>query len=138
MQCAAIPYRITQAGAFEVLLVTSRGKGHWIVPKGKVKPGKTAAGSAEEEAYEEAGASGTIDQAMVTSFELGGVGRKAEGSGEIMQVFGLQVETLALTWPEMFQRQRRWVSLDEAVTIVKGRQLRDALRTFAGHRAPVI
>lgn len=138
MQCAAIPYRVTQAGGFEVLLVTSRGKGQWIVPKGKVKPGTTAARSAAEEAYEEAGASGTIDQAMVTSFDVRGVGRKAEGAGEIMQVFALQVEVMALTWPEMFQRQRRWVSLEEAVTIVKGRQLREALGTFAALWSAVI
>jgi hypothetical protein len=45
MQCAAIPYRRTHAGELEVLLVTSRGKGNWILPKGKVKPGKSAAGS---------------------------------------------------------------------------------------------
>jgi 8-oxo-dGTP pyrophosphatase MutT (NUDIX family) len=138
MQCAAIPYRVTQAGVLEVLLVTSRGKGHWIIPKGKVKPGTSAAASAAQEAYEEAGVIGTIDQAMITSFDAGTTGWQAEGLRETMKVFGLQVEALALTWPEMFQRQRRWVPLDQAMTIVKGRRFREALGSFAAIIAPVI
>jgi hypothetical protein len=57
--------RRTPASDLEVLLVTSRGKGNRILPKDQVKPGKTAAALVVEELYEEAGARGTIGQALV-------------------------------------------------------------------------
>lgn len=137
MQCAAIPYRRMQNGDLEILLVTSRGKGNWILPKGKVKPGKTAALSAQEEVYEEAGAVGIVDQALVARFDL-----KAPMAGqdarEEMQIFSLEVETLALVWPEMFQRQRRWASLREALELVKNARIRRALKEFGTIMAPII
>jgi len=126
-----------QNGDLEILLVTSRGKGNWILPKGKVKPGKTAALSAQEEVYEEAGAVGIVDQALVARFDL-----KAPMAGqdarEEMQIFSLEVETLALVWPEMFQRQRRWTSLRDALELVKNARIRRALKEFGTIMAPII
>ena len=137
MLCAAIPYRRTLAGDIEVLLVTSRGKGNWSLPKGKVKPGKTAAISAQEEVYEEAGAQGTIDQPLVTRCEFPLI-ESGEGMAiEHMQIFSLEVEALLPTWPEMFQRQRRWVILEEAAKAVKGAHFRSALRKFASIMASI-
>lgn len=140
MQCAAIPYRRTQSGDLEILLVTSRGKGNWILPKGKVKPGKTAAVSAQEEVYEEAGAHGVVDQPLVTRFDLRRTATAADKDAvrEEMQVFSLEVESLALVWPEMFQRQRRWVSVPEALEVIRNARFRRALQDFATIMAPVI
>ena len=45
----------------QVLLVTSRGSGRWILPKGWPMDGKTPAASAAQEAWEEAGVDGTPD-----------------------------------------------------------------------------
>jgi 8-oxo-dGTP pyrophosphatase MutT (NUDIX family) len=139
MQCAAIPYRWTQNGGLDILLVTARGKRRgketWIIPKGKVKPGKSAAISAAEEAYEEAGARGTLDQALVARFDLPLDGRKAP---EQMQIFALEVEEQAMVWPEMFQRQRRWASLAEALEMLKAPHFRQALQAFAAMMAPLV
>lgn len=137
MLCAAIPYRKTPAGDLEVLLVTSRSKGNWILPKGKVKPGKTAAVSAQEEVYEEAGVRGTIDQALVARFDLPLIEVGEGAAVEQMQIFSMEAEVVAATWPEMFQRQRRWVSLEEAVEVVKGAHSRAALKRFASIMAPI-
>lgn len=137
MQCAAIPYRKTSAGDLEVLLVTSRSKGNWILPKGKVKPGKTAAVSAQEEVYEEAGVRGTVDQALVARCDLPLIEVGEGAAVEQMQIFSMEVGAVAATWPEMFQRQRRWVSLPEAVEAVKGAHFRAALRRFASIMAPI-
>jgi 8-oxo-dGTP pyrophosphatase MutT (NUDIX family) len=137
MQCAAIPYRKTSAGDLEILLVTSRSKGNWILPKGKVKPGKTAAVSAQEEVYEEAGVRGTVDQALVTRCDLPLIEVGEGAAVEQMQIFSMEVSMVAATWPEMFQRQRRWVSLQEAVESVKGAHFRAALRRFASITAPI-
>jgi 8-oxo-dGTP pyrophosphatase MutT (NUDIX family) len=139
MQCAAIPYRWTQTGGLDILLVTTRGKGrgreNWIIPKGKVKPGKGAALSAAEEAYEEAGVRGTLDQAPVARFDLPMAGRE---SSEQMQIFALEVENQTIVWPEMFQRQRRWASLDEAMAMLKAPHFRQALQDFAAMMAPLV
>ncbi len=135
MQCAAIPYRRTEAGGLEILLVTSRGKANWIIPKGKVKPGKSAAISAQEEVYEESGARGLLDQALVARCDLPAAGGETR---EHMQIFALEVQDLVLIWPEMFQRQRRWVSLAKAVEMVRAPHLRKALKAFAAIMAPVV
>src|SRR3546814_3637788 len=61
MQYAAICYRQNNSdGTIEVLLITSRGSGRWVIPKGwpmrKKKPHEVA----RQEAWEEAGARGRI------------------------------------------------------------------------------
>lgn len=137
MQCAAIPYRKTEAGDLEILLVTSRGKGNWILPKGNVKVGKSAAVSAAEEAYEEAGARGVIDQALVERFDLLWPGKTAGWTSEQMQIYALEVDTVTMVWPEMFQRRRQWFTLEQATVTVKGPHFRKALVTFASIMAPI-
>ncbi|WP_206240186.1 NUDIX hydrolase [Novosphingobium terrae] len=137
MQCAAIPYRKANHGGFDILLVTSRGKGNWILPKGKVKLGKTPAVSAQEEVYEEAGARGTIDQALVARVDLPAPEKNLAGPSDHMQIFAMEVVDLVMIWPEMFQRQRRWVHLEEAIRMVKPPHFRAALKTFATIVAPI-
>lgn len=58
-QSGALPYRI-KAGKVEVLLVTSTRHKHWIVPKGWIALGLSAAESAAKEALEEAGVCGQV------------------------------------------------------------------------------
>ncbi|MGB7917572.1 MAG: NUDIX domain-containing protein, partial [Rhodomicrobium sp.] len=59
-QVAALPLRLAKNGAIEILLVTSRDTGRWIIPKGwtskRIKDCKAAA----REAREEAGVKGKI------------------------------------------------------------------------------
>jgi 8-oxo-dGTP pyrophosphatase MutT (NUDIX family) len=63
-----LPYRFTQHGALEILIVTSRQTRRWIVPKGwpirGLKPGKSAA----REAFEEAGIRGRISTKAIGAF----------------------------------------------------------------------
>ena len=54
-QYGALPFSITETGEIRVLLVTTRGRGGWIIPKGWPIRKLTAAASAAREAYEEAG-----------------------------------------------------------------------------------
>ena len=57
-QYAALPWRQTQG--FEILLITSRETRRWVIPKGWPMPGHSAAESAAQEAYEEAGVRGQM------------------------------------------------------------------------------
>ena len=54
-QVAALPFRIGADGRIEVLLITSRDTGRWIIPKGWPMIGRKAHRAAEREAFEEAG-----------------------------------------------------------------------------------
>jgi 8-oxo-dGTP pyrophosphatase MutT (NUDIX family) len=119
-----------------VLQVTSRRKGNWILPKGQVKSGKTATVSVVEEMYEEAGARGTIGQGAGSPVRLP-FDRSGEGAAnEQMPIFSLEVDTTLPIWPEMFQRQRRWLNLQD-VELVKGAHFRATLKRFATIMAPI-
>ncbi|HHB80995.1 MAG TPA: NUDIX domain-containing protein, partial [Aliiroseovarius sp.] len=63
-QFGALPYRI-HGGKVEFLLITSRGAGRWIIPKGWPMDGETPAGAAATEAMEEAGALGKLAEQVI-------------------------------------------------------------------------
>jgi len=60
-QAMALCFRTTKKKV-QVLLVTSRGTGRWLLPKGWQVPGKSLAESAAQEAWEEAGAKPAFGQ----------------------------------------------------------------------------
>src|SRR5690554_4171964 len=60
IQVAALPWRYGKDGQIEVLLVTSRGSGRWVLPKGWPEGRETLTEAARREAAEEAGISGTM------------------------------------------------------------------------------
>ena len=68
VQYAALPYRRKGKSAPEVLLVTSRETGRWIIPKGWPLKGKAPHKAAAREAREEAGVVGKINRRSVGSF----------------------------------------------------------------------
>lgn len=112
-QSGVIPYRI-QAGGIEVLLITSsRGK-RWLIPKGLVEFGMTAANSAAKEAWEEAGIVGTVHTPAIGTYRI----RKWRLPCQV-EVFLMRVERLAEEYPEAQVRQRQWFSLTAASQRVK-------------------
>ena len=64
---AALCYR-REGIETEVLLVTSRGRGRWILPKGWPMDGLDDAHAAAQEAWEEAGVSGHVTGPALGSF----------------------------------------------------------------------
>lgn len=132
-QCAALCWRMG-AGAVEVLLVTSRDTGRWIVPKGWLVRGMTAAESAAREAYEEAGVSGRIDARGIGSFGYDKV-LGARGKGErvvpcLVSVFPLSVEAQTDRFPEAAERHRAWFPQADAATLVTEPDLRRMIANF--------
>lgn len=51
-------------------MITSRNKGKWIIPKGVIEPCMTPQGSALQEAFEEAGVDGDVDEIPIGKFEV--------------------------------------------------------------------
>lgn len=118
-QAGAIPYSVID-GEVQVLLITSRGSGRWLIPKGNIDPGLTPAQAAAKEAYEEAGIRGTITTdtplGFFTSF-------KSLKSGEekpvTVEVYALLVDRQLKRWPESKQREACWMSATDAARSVK-------------------
>lgn len=113
-----------------VLLITSRGTGRWVIPKGNTATGSAPHACAAREAEEEAGVAGAACPTPLGSFRY----RKTRGSGASLMV-DVDVFPLAVThelpqWKEQHQRERRWFPLAEAADAVDEPDLADLIRSF--------
>ena len=117
LQYAALPYRRT-ADSFEIMLVTSRDTGRWVIPKGWPISGLTPQNSAAREAIEEAGVLGQIGDQPIGIYHYDK--RLPDGSSMrcAVEVFLLKVEQQLASWPEQAQRQTRWFSVLDAAGAV--------------------
>ena len=115
----------------EVLLVTSRKGKRWVIPKGIVEPGLSAAESAVHEAWEEAGVKGRIRCSAVGSYLYDKWGRSCS-----VAVFILDVDEEVDTWPEGNIRRREWVSPAEAASRVREEDLRAIILGLDPSAAP--
>ncbi|WP_417523739.1 NUDIX hydrolase [Marinovum sp.] len=112
----------------EVLLITSRDTGRWVLPKGWPVEGCDDPASAAVEAWEEAG----VRPKQVRRKPVGSyVYDKRLGNGIAVPVetwvFRIKVAGLAETFPEAAQRNRVWVSPRKAAKMVAEPGLRAIL-----------
>lgn len=126
-QSGVIPYRKKQ-GRIEVLLITSRNKGRWIVPKGVIEPDLNPRDSAAKEAYEEAGVQGDVHRKLL------GVYRHSKlGDVYTVQVYAMKVRKIHRKWDET-DRDRAWFPIREAMK----RTRRDELRRLMERLVQVV
>jgi 8-oxo-dGTP pyrophosphatase MutT (NUDIX family) len=123
-----MPEFIRQAGAIPVrdgavCLVTSSNGKRWVIPKGLIDPGHTAGEAAVQEAWEEAGLVGLLSPDPVGSYLYDKWGGTCH-----VTVFVMQVTEIAEDWPERSVRQRRWVSVAEALGLLDDPGLREVVR----------
>jgi 8-oxo-dGTP pyrophosphatase MutT (NUDIX family) len=116
-QIAALPYR-KRGSKIEVLLITSRETKRWVIPKGWPMQGKEDHQAAAQEAFEEAGIVGHINEKSIGAYNY----QKKKKSGLlvdcVVMVYPLEVKKLLRTWPEKAERQRKWFASKQAVTLV--------------------
>ncbi|KCZ90728.1 NUDIX hydrolase [Hyphomonas johnsonii] len=128
-QVAALCWRRAGEG-HEVLLLTTRGRGQWMVPKGWPKAAVPDAEMAAAEAYEEAGVRGTLNPVPVGTFHY----EKRIASGTVMEcaatVYALEVHEHARTFPEAGEREVAWFSPGEAAAKVACPELSALLTRF--------
>lgn len=129
VQYAALCWR-QRAGEVQVLLVTSREQGRWVIPKGWPMKGRDPHKAAAREAWEEAGVRGKARPAPLGIYHYD----KNRGAAGVVpcrvQVFELAVERVTKSWPEDSQRRRKWVSPQEAANRVQEPELRALLSAF--------
>ena len=127
-QFGALCYRIRD-GKVEFLLITSRGTGRWIIPKGWPMDGETPAGAAATEAYEEAGAEGKPAE-QVVGFYAYSKTHKGDDLPCVVAVFPLKVKKLVKDYPEKAERKRKWVGRKQALSLVSEPELRRIIKDF--------
>ena len=129
-QYAALPWRRGKAG-LEILLITSRETRRWVIPKGWPMITLAAHDAAAQEAWEEAGIRGLVENTPVGVFRY----RKRMKSGPPQRcrvdVYPLAVTFEEKDWPEKRQRERRWVAAAEAARMVEEPELRLLIERFA-------
>jgi len=129
-QYAALPWR--RAQGLEILLITSRETRRWVIPKGWPMPGLSAAESAAQEAYEEAGIRGQMSAQAMGHY---GYRKRLRGGAKKrfrVDVFAVEVTEVLDLWPEAHERARQWLSPQEALDLVEEPELAALIRTFAG------
>ena len=122
-QSAVVPFRLRE-GAPEIVLITSRKKRRWVVPKGVKELDLSPEESAAKEALEEAGIEGTVLSGAIGTYEYdkwGGVCR--------VEVFAMSVENVHDAWLESY-RDREWLSVEEASGRVEEPELKRMIRSL--------
>lgn len=127
-QSAVLAYSI-ESGIPKVLLVTSRGRGRWVLPKGHIDAGQNPREAALCEAYEEAGIKGHLAETKIGTYSYSKADEK-NGHAYRVKVYPMQVSTLADDWPEKNQRDRVWMDFPAASHAVEEPELQDLLRDF--------
>ncbi len=117
IQSAVVPYRIRD-GKIEILLITSRRRKRWVVPKGIVEPDLSPSESAAREAWEEAGIEGTVAPEPLGTYTY-----TKWGDLCTVTVYPMRVEVELQNWPEEF-RDRTWVSVKKAIKRVREDELK--------------
>ncbi len=128
-QSAVIAYR-RRWWRTRVLLVTSMNTGRWVLPKGHIEDGMTPGESAAKEAREEAGVDGVVDPHSIGTYDYDKNDRKGSGGPRRVEVFAMSVTRVMRDWPEMYMRQRKWMSVDAAIAAVDEKQLKKLLARF--------
>ncbi|WP_170761844.1 NUDIX hydrolase [Ruegeria lacuscaerulensis] len=128
VQFAALCVRDTVNGK-EVLLITSRDTGRWVIPKGWPMDGKDGPETALEEAWEEAGVQAEhLKRTSIGNFTYDKILDDGSAQQVRTSVYRVNVKELADQYPEADQRKRQWFSPQEAADRVQEPELSALLR----------
>lgn len=128
VQYAALPYRVNDG--VEVMLLTSRETGRWVLPKGWPMDGKSPRAAARREALEEAGVVGRVCKRPIGAFHYDK--RLSDGCLVTCKVlvYPLAFERQRKHWPEQGERTIGWFTPDEAAAMVLEPELAILLHSF--------
>ena len=130
LQSGVIPFRIKDE-KLEVLLITSRKKKKWIIPKGIIETGMKPYESAAHEALEEAGVIGEVSKDPVGSYKL----KKWDGICEVL-VYPMKVENETTQWMEDSFRERKWFSIEGALEVIERNKIKKLIKELRENLFP--
>lgn len=127
-------------GQVEVLLVTSRETGRWVIPKGWPNSPLSPQASAAREAWEEAGVKGEMGPACIGVFSYEKViDHDLPGPPTlpcVVTVFPLRVTHQNRSFPEARQRRLKWFARDKAARKVDEVELQAMIAAFDPQHVP--
>ncbi len=130
-QYAALCYRLKKkSNEVEVLLMTSRDTGRWVIPKGWPMDRRHSHEVAAQEAFEEAGVRGIVEKQTIGAYHYPKVLKNGLKVNCKVQVYALEVSDIAKNFKEKGERKLEWVSCDEAVKRVREPELRNLFLLF--------
>ena len=128
-QVGALCFQIIPNENPKVLLITSRRSQRWIIPKGWPIKGLKSYKVAEQEAFEEAGASGTAFDFCLGSYSY--IKKLDQGLRKcVVYVYPLKVENLISDYDEAHERSRKWINISNATELLSEPELKDILKNF--------
>jgi 8-oxo-dGTP pyrophosphatase MutT (NUDIX family) len=117
-------------GKIQVLLVSSRRTGRWVIPKGWPEDGEAPAASALREAAEEAGVEGTVMPECLGVYSYVKHPDLDEALPCVVAVYSVKVRHLADDWPEKSERRRKWFGRKKAAAEIDESELSRLVRGF--------
>ena len=130
-QIAALPVFVTPYGGVDLCLVTARGSGRWIIPKGNPIIGLAPHQVAEQEALEEAGLVGEVLPDCIGTFTFDRRQRSCA-----VDVYVLKVERQLPTWAEMAERTTLRCSAQVALRKICSQGLAELISGYLKVRLP--
>ncbi|MFQ3302537.1 MAG: 8-oxo-dGTP pyrophosphatase MutT (NUDIX family) [Planktomarina sp.] len=128
-QFGALCYRVTD-GKIQILLISSRRTKRWILPKGWPENGMTPGESAANEAMEEAGVTGMLNERPLGVYCY----EKNVANGEnypcIVTIYALKVKKTWADYPEKSERRRKWFGRKGAAKRVFEPELALLIKSF--------
>lgn len=132
-QVGALPLRKAPSNTIEVLLVSSRDTGRWVIPKGWPSKRMADSAAAAREAKQEAGVTGKIAKKPVGTYRYRKIEKENIRLIEV-DVYVLWVKKEKKQWKEKAERNRVWFDAQTASRKVREPNLRALISALADGR----
>ncbi|CAA0097637.1 Uncharacterised protein [Starkeya nomas] len=129
-QVAALPFRITEDGGVDILVMTSRETHRVVIPKGWPMKNRKDWKSAQIEARQEAGVIGDIGRKRIGQYRYW---KRLETHFALVKVsvYPLAVRRQLSDWPERHERAQMWINAEDAALLVDEPELGALIVEFA-------
>lgn len=128
-QFGALVYRVKN-DKIQILLITSRTRGRWIIPKGWPMIGETPADAAATEAWEEAGVKGKVYDRCLGLYSYTKRREDQRDLPCLVMIYPIKAKKLSDKFPEAGQRRRKWFSRKKAAKLVSEPELAKMIGSF--------
>ena len=129
-QYGAVCFRVADDGEIEVLMITSRDTGRWVIPKGWPMKNRKPYEAAATEALQEAGVRGRTGKKPIGQYTYL---KRLDGGSDvacIVEIYQVEVTVIEPEFKEKGQRTLEWVAPAEAGRRVQEPELKSFLSGF--------